>query len=345
MDRVVLLRCLAMQISTYKPGSVPNELTQLLREKYGNCKNFNFFLSDSKKAFEFCMDNDNVSFYPIEGRKDGHMKAHIALIIDKRLPRGEAFFGFMESPDDVSAFSLLWNNLIKEAKEKGISVIKGPVNGSIWHQYRCIKETDGSPSFKAEVLSEPYYYDFLMSQKPSIEVGYFSASREPYDIVLKMINQGSYEKLESHGFSMRVAKQVTPSELKTISDISKAVFKENWGYTELNDKEFTELYSTEKLNEHLDALYLLYRGEIIIGFCSTSKENELTLLLKTICVLPAYRGLGLGNALAYKIHLDAKKEGIKKIIYALIREGNSVNNFPKEEAVIFRRYAAFEFHI
>src|SRR3989344_312581 len=123
MDRVVPLRCLTMQINTYKPNSVANGLMELLREKYGNYKNFDFFLSDSKKALEFCMGNDNVSIYPILGRIDGRMKAHIALIIDRRLPEGVAFFGFMEFPDDVFAFSLLWNNLIKEAKEKKISVI------------------------------------------------------------------------------------------------------------------------------------------------------------------------------------------------------------------------------
>ena len=61
--------------------------------------------------------------------------------------------------------------------------------------------------------------------------------------------------------------------------------------------------------------------------------------------MPPYQGLGLGNALAYKIHFDAKNEGFKKIIYALIRDGNNIKNFPKEEAVIFRHYAAFEFQI
>ena len=75
------------------------------------------------------------------------------------------------------------------------------------------------------------------------------------------------------------------------------------------------------------------------------RREQSTLTLKTICVLPVYRGLGLGNALAYKIHLDAKNNGFKKIIYALIREGNSINNFPKEGTVIFRRYAAFEYKI
>ena len=95
----------------------------------------------------------------------------------------------------------------------------------------------------------------------------------------------------------------------------------------------------------LNALYLLYKGEDIIGFCSTYKEDETTLILKTICILPQYQGKGLGNALAYKIHFDAKKDGFKKIIYALIREGNDIKKFPKEEAVVFRRYAAFEFSI
>ena len=199
--------------------------------------------------------------------------------------------------------------------------------------------------FKGEVLSEPYYYKLLLSKNPSIKIDYLSASREPYDIVLKMINPESYGKLESHGFSMRAKKHVTPSELKAVADISRTVFKDNWGYTELSDSEFRELYSTEKLDEHLDSIYLLYRGETVIGFCSAFKDDELTLVLKTIAVLPAYQGLGLGNALAYKIHLDAKRDGVKKIIYALIREGNSINNFPKEGTVIFRRYSVFEFKI
>ncbi len=334
-----------MDIKSYKPISVSSDLNGLLQEKYGNNANFNYFLSDFNKSYNFCVNNDNISFHPIAGFEGEELCAHIALIIDKRLPAGEAFFGFLEVPNDVLVFNSMWNSLIKEAHSKGISVLKGPVNGSIWHQYRCIKETDGSPLFKTEVFSELYYHDFLTSKKPSSEVDYFSASREPYDIVLKLVNPESFEKLTQHGFRIEVVKQVAPGQLKTIADISRSVFRENWGYTELNDQEFIDLYSTEKLKDYLDSLYLLYKGKDLIGFCSTSEENKSTLALKTICVLPVYRGLGLGNALAYKIHLDAKKDGFKKIIYALIREGNSINNFPKEGTEIFRRYTAFEYKI
>ncbi len=335
-----------MNIKKYQPdSSAASNLAELLQKKYGENKNIGYFLSDFKKAFSFCVNNENIVFQPIAIFGEDGLLAHIALIIDKRLPEGEAFFGFLETTKDISIFNLMWNSLVTEARDRGISVLKGPVNGSIWHQYRCIKETDSSVLFKAELFCESYYYDFLVSERPSTEILYYSASREKYDVVLRMISEDSYEKLNIAGFSIKTAKQVTLEELAAIATISKTVFQNSWGYTELNEQEFMQLYSSEKLSEHLNTLYLLYKGKNIIGFCSTAKENTTTLILKTICILPAYQCLGLGNALAYKIHLDAKEDGFEKIIYALIREGNNIKNFPKEGAVIFRRYAAFEFKI
>lgn len=336
-----------MDIKTYLPTSSNVELNGFLMEKYGNNKNFDYFLSDFNKAYSFCVGNENLLFYPIVGRIDGEIKAHIALIIDKRLPQGEAFFGFMEFSDDAAVFTLLWNSLVKEAKEKGISVLKGPVSGSIWHQYRCIKEGggSGSPFFKAEPLCETYYYDFLISNKPASEILYYSASREPLGIVLRMIDNMALGKMQDLGFSIKETKTVGLEELRRIADISKMVFNGSWGYTELNEKEFLQLYSSEKMTAHLNSLYLLYKGNEIVGFCSTSREDDHTLICKTIAVLPQYQGVGLGNALAYQVHVDAEKAGFKKMVYALIREGNNIKNFPKEEAIIFRKYAAFEFNI
>jgi len=334
-----------MDIKTYIPTSPNLELSELLREKYGNNKNFDYFLSDFTKAFDFCVDNENILFFPITGTEEGHLRSHVALIIDKRLPIGEAFFGFLELPDNITIFDSMWKSLIEEAKKRGISTLKGPVNGSIWHQYRCLKETDNSEFFKMELFCEKYYYDLLNSKNPTTEILYYSASREKYDIVLKLIGENSYNKLEAAGFSIKPVKPVTPQQMETVANISRTVFSANWGYVELNEQEFTHLYSSDKLSAYLNTLYLLYKDEKIIGFCSTSNEDDTTLILKTICILPQYQGVGLGNALAYKIHFDAKKDSFKKIIYALIREGNDIKKFPKEEAVVFRRYAAFEFRI
>jgi len=163
--------------------------------------------------------------------------------------------------------------------------------------------------------------------------------------VLRVIDKAALEKMQDLGFSIMETKTVGLEEMRKITDISKTVFSGSWGYTELNEKEFMQLYSSEKMTAHLNSLYLLYKGNEIIGFCSTSREDDQTLICKTIAVLPQYQGMGLGNALAYQVHIDAEKAGFKKMIYALIREGNNIKNFPKEEAVFFHQYAAFEFNI
>jgi ribosomal protein S18 acetylase RimI-like enzyme len=334
-----------MEISLYQPQKENTELRALITKKYGASRSFEYFLTDFEKAFRFCVDSESVHFYPIAAKENGKLVAHIALIIDKRLPAGEAFFGFFEVPNDRVLFDELWHALITLAKEKGIATLKGPVNGSIWHQYRAIKNTDRSDFFKAEPISDSFYYELLTSKKPNIEVNYYSASREPFERVLTLVDESAYSKLEQYGFSIKVANTVSMQDLGAIAAISKTVFQTSWGYTELTQKEFMDLYSPDKMQAHLNSLYVLYKGEEIIGFCSTGREDEKTVICKTIAVLPQYQGLGLGNALAYKLHIDAKAAGFSKMIYALIREGNNIKNFPKEGAKIFRQYAAFEFTV
>lgn len=336
-----------MEIKKYQPTTLPSALVDLLNEKYGEEKNISYFLEDFKKSFDFCLNNNNVFFQPVALYEGGRMLGHIALIIDKRLAAGEAFFGFMEAPENEPAFKSLWKALTEEAREKGISVLKGPVNGSIWHQYRCIEETDHSPFFKSELFSEPYYYRFLISNNPVREMKYYSARRERFEELLPILKAGEpvYEKLGKAGFLIKDVKYATAKELRTIMVLSRIVFQNSWGYTELTEEEFMLLYSPKKLDAHLGRLYFLYKGNNIVGFCGILMENDSTLICKTICILPEYQGIGLGNALAYKIHVDAKKEGIKEVIYALIREGNNVKNFTQVDIEVFRRYAAFEFNI
>lgn len=333
-----------METREYTHNSTEDFLA-LVQTKYEKQKNFDYFFNDLKTALHFCIESENVTFLPI-GLYDGdRMIGHIALVRDTRLKPGEAFFGFLESPQNIEAFTALWNALTNIARREGISSLKGPVNGSIWHQYRCIKEGDESAPFKSEPISERYYYDFLSLQKPNAEMQYMSAYRKHFNATLRLLKIASLSKLFFSHYSVRTAKNITPSELASISHISKETFKNSWGYTELTKSEFLQLYSTNKLAAHLNNIYLLYKDDTLIGFLSTGKEDDQTLICKTIAITPAFQKRGLGNLLAYEVHADAKKQGITKIIYALVRDGNRVKNFPKKDLVIFRKYAVFEFTI
>jgi len=321
----------------------PVDLINLMRQKYGTAKNFGYFMNDFEKAFNYCLINKNIRIEPIAIYSGLEMKAHVALINDYRLNTGDTLFGFFETAKDIETFNLLWTTLVETAKKRGSRVLKGPVDGSVWHQYRVVKQSDGSDFFKSERICEPYYYDFLAA-KVKIEINYYSAYREKFEAILHAA-QPAYAKLSQSDFSIQEVKNVTPAHLRAIVALSKQAFINNWGFIELTDEEFDQLYSFKKLESHLSKLYLLYNGADIIGFSSVLKEDDSTLVFKTICVLPEYHGLGLGNALAYKVHFDAKAGGIKKIIYSLINEDNNIKKFTKEDAVIFRKYATFEFSI
>jgi len=334
-----------MRINKLAPNTISKDFSELLKGKYGLQKHFEFFFSNIEDSKVFCYENENISMQSFAGYEGEKIVAHISLIRDRRLKGTEAFFGFMEFPNDIESFHLLWDSLVNEARLYGITVLKGPINGSVWHQYRCTMISDGTDPFIAEPICELFYSSFLLSEKPSVKIEYYSAYREPFDIVLDLIDYKAFEKMSHLGFAINEIRNITPELFGTIANISRLVFYQNWSYTELNEKEFIRLYSLNKISTHLSSLYTLYKGNEMIGFCSTVEEDKRTLILKTICILPKYQGYGLGNALAYKIHQNAKERGYTRIIYALMREGNNIKNFPKEKAVIFRHYVAFEFQI
>lgn len=322
----------------------PKELIEIVREKYLKQENFDYFLNDFKKAFNFCVKNENIYFEPIAIYSGNKMKAHIAIIKDRCIKSSEAFFGFFECSDNHTVFNFLWEELKISIEKIKVSLIKGPINGSIWHQYRIIRQTDGSAFFKSEMMCESYYYNLFLSKNPQAEIKYHSAYRENFSAI---INAGklSYEKFIGVSFSIQEVETINKDILETIINISRKVFNNNWGFTDLSENELFELYSGEKIKHSLNKLYLLRFRDKVIGFGIILKENDSTIIFKTICILPEYFGLGLGNALAYKVHFDAKRDGVKKIIYALVKEDNNIKNFPKDDVIIFRKYSSFEFLI
>lgn len=339
-----------MKIKLYNPTDFhsENKLRAFLKELYASNINFDFFLGDYQRAYDFCVTSEHVKFYPLVFLQDEKLVAHVALVVDDRLPPGEAFFGFFEIIDDMKVFNEVWRELTKLARLHHVQVLKGPVNGSIWHQYRCIKEDTSIPFFKTEPMTPLYYYDFLSQVNPTSEITYSSGIRESYADILEILKEHKNsieQKLENGGFKVEVNTEITRDSLLAIASLSAAVFDEkSWGYTKLDDVEFSKLYDLEKINEHTYKLFLLYHHDVLVGYCSTMRE-EMSLICKTICIVSEFQGVGLGNALALKIHEEAERDGIEKIMYVLVRDGNRVHNYPTEDVEIFRKYAAFDYKI
>ena len=319
-------------------GPLQKPYLALVEQKYGASRNFKYFVNDLQVASRFSLERQQVECLAVLGGE--HMLAHVALMRDPQAQNGRAYWGFFESSNDKDVFHLLWGALRTLAAERGVHKLLGPINGSIWHQYRVVKETDGSPFFKTELFCEPFYYD-LLKEVCSTEVSYYSAYRTEFENLLS-ITEPFYERAAANGFSIAECRALTQGQLGRVLSISQRIFRTSWGYTDLAMADFAALYPAQKLATHLRGVYLLQKDDDIVGYGSVLLEERGSLILKAAAIVPEFRQLGLANALLYRIHRDAQTSRCKKVIYPLIREDNGVSRLPKDDAVIFRRYAAFE---
>lgn len=339
-----------MKIEEYKPTDFSSQknLLDFLSSLYTINDNLEFFLSEYERAYDFCCKSKHVHFIPLSFYENGQMVAHAALIMDDRLPEQQAFFGFFEIVNDLEVFEVVWRELTQLANKQNLQILKGPVNGSIWHQYRCVKESASMPFFKTEPMTPLHYCDFLTKVKPVKEITYSSGVRESYADILDLLKKKEEtveKKLKDGNFRIEVTKEISLLTLLSISQLSASVFDEkSWGYTKLDAEEFSMLYDPGKINEHIYKLFLLYQGEVLIGYCSTMKECK-NLVCKTICIDSEFQGIGLGSALALKIHKEADRDGIEKIMYVLVKDGNQVHNYPTNDVEVFRKYSVFEYEL
>ena len=272
---------------------------------------------------------------------DGVFLAHCTIMIDQREQPGIGWFGFFECPHDQAVFENLWGRVVQESKAMGIKILRGPINGTMWYPYRfALTDSSSIPPFQGELLCEDYYCQFFQNFPTKQEVSYYSAMRENFDDIIR-ITKPFYEDMQANSsLHLETLTEVSTDVLREICTVARKVFQSSWGYVPLSDEELLSYYSQEKLKETLFRAYILRNADTLVGFGTVFREDD-TLILKTLALEPSFQGKGLGNALIHKIHSDAEGK-CTRMIYALIRFENNVKRLPKDGAVVFREYSAFD---
>ncbi len=222
-----------------------------------------------------------------------------------------------------------------------IQLLRGPINGTIWYPYRfALPETSGIPPFQGELLCKNYYSAFFAGLLEAQEQRYYSAMREDFTDLIRITKPFHDSMLADSSLTLEGHLSVSTDILKEIFSLARTVFAASWANVPVSNEELLAFYSEEKLKTLFRA-YTLRCGNDLIGFATIFRENDETLILKTLAVGSAFQGKGLGNALIHRIHADAVGH-CTRMIYALIRYENNVKRLPKDGAVIFREYSAWE---
>lgn len=311
----------------------------LVKKFYAKYNAFDYFLNDIKAAMQFCSANKSQEVTTISAYKKQQLCGHIALISKKKAQNSPAFFGFFECENNQEGFDKLWENLIETAQKQNIQTLIGPVDGAIWFPYRVISSDTNENYFPSEPLSQTYYVDFLRNKKPVKELVYHSAYRQKYDAILNETRK-SLEICKANNLKISQNNRITPEILFQLYELSTLIFSSNPAYTPISFDEFTRLYSAQKIEKYITALWLAYSDDNLVGFCSNMLYDN-SLIMKTIGIHPDYQKKGIASAMIYQIHKKAQEENLQKIIYALVRKDNRVKHFTKENIQVFREYSAF----
>lgn len=321
-----------------KSAIIHPQYFELIQKNYGESLVSSRYVNDTKEGMNTVLENKKISTVFFHLLEDNKLKGHIGLVYASA---EEAYFGFFEI-QDTQDFNDLWNEMFAEAKRLGLKKIFGPVNGTVWHPYRVISETSSEQFFVQEPLSKEEYFNLFKNINPAHIIEYHSAYRTDFKMILEL-TASSLPLLISHNIQI-VQENYSIDLLKLIYELSVSIFSGNPGYYNLSFNDFAKLYTEPNDGNTELLIFKVLQDDKPIGF-SYNLLMDKKMIMKTIGLLPEWQDRGVGYALVNKIHQFAQEKNIEKIIYALIRSDNKVKNFPKDDAVIFRKYAAFNFLI
>ena len=278
--------------------------------------------------------------------------------------------GFFESLDNPSAVKEILQEAVSWLKEKGAGDIVGPIDGDTWHRYRFNAGPFDTPSFMMEPYNPPYYCGFWEQNGFEPLPSYYS--KHVLDVAKVAEKTEKFcKRVEKAGFSFRnIRPGKFAEEFKILYALSCEIFAENYLYTEIPENDFADMYSGVKAILNPDLVWFVqdtdgkYSGFVFsfpdyfqalaamqgkTGLLAKlkfffKKSQADTLNIKTLGVIPEYRGKGLGMALMHKAYASGLAAGFKKANLCLFREDNSSAKVDMGLGEISRKYFLYKWN-
>ncbi len=273
--------------------------------------------------------------------------AHITASYDSRLGDKIGHIGYFDSVDNKKYARAIIGSAALYLKERGKTLIRGPINLTTWQMFGAAHPEAASPFFM-EPFNRGYYTDLLedsgfkqtMSRRSTISSLDESGLAE-YDKDYFRLSESGYTFEEASGGGIADA-------MPLIHAIILKAFSDTWSFVELTLEEF--LYNYSGMTEIMSRALLFFvrdsGGEVIgflLGMPDFYSTDEVRVVLKTIGILPEHQGFGLGRALFYLAYDWAGKRGGSRLIFSTMRRDNTgPRAMVGMDRSIYREYALYE---
>lgn len=260
--------------------------------------------------------------------------AHVFAMIDERLPH-LGLVGFFACTDAKSGREVL-QQATDWLKKQELHDVYGPINGTITRDYRL--NLDDDYRVPGEPVNPAWYTDVFRASGFSVCNQYVSGRAKHYRLFSKLLMIGA-PRARLGAITLRLADATSPAkDFRIYHQLMNDIFPHNsiycpvlsWGERQYNIGDPKELF-------YQDYSYFLEDNGKAIGFIIAYPYDG-ELILKTIGILPEYRGKGLFGTLVNTIHQQAARDGLTAAVYATIRVGNAVYQKRCLGVRTYRRY-------
>jgi GNAT superfamily N-acetyltransferase len=202
---------------------------------------------------KFILGSENPFFEHAEAAyflawKNGETAGRIAAIIDRNHTtihnERAGFFGFFECIPDPAVAGELLDAASQWLKERGMDVMRGPMNPSTNDECGFLLEGADSPPMIMMTYTPPYYLDYMERCGLSKVKDLFAYLVIVNDVAvvqrLERLSQGVHKRVP--GLTVRSADMKHfDRELAAVKDIYNSAWSKNWGFVPMTDAEIDSM--------------------------------------------------------------------------------------------------------
>ncbi len=289
-------------------------------------------------------------------KKDGKIVGRIAAILDRAHNRfheeSTGFFGFFECVNDQPVADALLERARQWTRERGATVLRGPMNPST--NYECGTLVEGFDSSPMVMMTyNPRYYPALLEKaglwKVKDLLAYVSHAQK---IELSKIERVAERALKQNGVTVRpINMKDFSGEVGRVWNLYTAAWSRNWGFVPMSKEEFELMGKDMKMILKPDLVLVGEKGGQPVGFALALPDVNQALkpagghlfplgllkilyyqrLVKSVRVLALgvveeFRATGLAAAFYAMLVRNARKLGYGECEMSWILEDNVLMN-------------------
>lgn len=253
---------------------------------------------------------------------------------------------------DATAGLALLEHACRELATHSCTLAVGPLDGNTFRHYRLLTERtmaglEHPPFFLEPDNPDDWPAHFTGSGFAPL-AHYFSALAElaPSDPRTAALA----DQVAAHGIRIRPVEMAQfGDELQRIYQVVIQSFQDNFLYQPIPAAEFVAQYEPIRSLVEPELVLIAEQAETPVGFLfalpdlAQARRGEPidTVIIKTVGVLPALGGIGLGGLLVALVQEMAFRRGYRYAIHALMYEDNRSRKISARYARLMRRYTLF----